>query len=264
MRRIVLFFVAIALGFNLMLPLGAALTTSGGVATYGSSVITASSTTVIFVYPDTAGTPGTAPAPGKPDNLYPALFTDWVALGIPIGAANNPQYETVDTSTVPPLSVDPLTGQPGASTSGMPIVTVGGVLVHSQVYYLEKVALISPVYYDEGAGNRYFKLRAGGTIIAGATMPLSDLGTTHDYFVIYTCVGMSGTIPGPGNTYYVFYGYHYRGSQAATHLLLNWIQTAGALASKTGSYYVYEWTDTNSDGIVNPSPTDTYTLVASG
>jgi len=253
LRRTVLLVVVVAVAVNLLLPLIGAVTipatVPGGISTYGSVVIIAPSTTVIFVYPDTTTV-------GKPAGMFAALFTDWVALGIPIGAADNAQYETVDTSTVAPLLVDavpPLTGQPGATN--MPIVTVGGVLVHSQVHYIETVSSVSPVYYDQDATNRYFKLRAGGSVLA--TMPLSNPGTANDYFALYTCTDASG------NQYYVFYGFHYRGSQAATHLLLNWIQT-GDLASKTGSYYVYSWADSNGDGIVNPSPPDTYTLVASG
>jgi hypothetical protein len=82
---------------------------------------------VIFVYPDTGGT--------KPTGTFAAMYTDWTAMGIPMGLATNGQYETLDTIIGSPIFMNTGTGQPGVS--GMTIVLVGGVLVNSVIHYLE-------------------------------------------------------------------------------------------------------------------------------
>jgi hypothetical protein len=66
-----------------------------------------------------------------------------------------------------------------------------------------------------------------------------------------------------GNQYFVFYGFGYKGSMAATYKMLEWVQN-GQLNTHTGQYEVWRWDDTNGDGIVNPSPTDTYTMQTTG
>jgi hypothetical protein len=215
--------------------------TTAGIDNFGSEVVNGSTNTVIFVYPDTSGP--------KPAGVGGALFTDWSAIGILIGLANNPQYSSLDTNTGSPLNVNTTTGQPGASN--MNIVTVGGPLVHSVVYWIE--GSLSPVYYSQGSGNQYFKDRNGTTLSTQAFSAPVD----RDYFVIYTMTDSSG------NQYFVFYGFRYRGSMAATYKMLEWVQN-GQLNMHTGQYEVWRWDDTNSDGIVNPSPTDTYTLQATG
>lgn len=215
--------------------------TAAGIDDFGAVVVNGSTNTVIFVYPDTSGS--------KPVGVGGALFTDWSAIGILIGLANNPQYSSLDTNTGSPLNVNTSTGQPGASNMG--IVTVGGPLVHSVVYWLE--GSLSPVYYSQGSGNQYFKARNGTTLVTQSfSAPVNS-----DYFVIYT-VTDSG-----GNQYFVFYGFRYRGSMAATYKMLEWVQN-GQLNMHTDQYEIWRWDDTNGDGIVNPSPIDTYTLQTTG
>jgi hypothetical protein len=212
-----------------------------GIDDFDTEVVNGSTNTVIFVYPDTSGP--------KPAGVGGALFTDWSAIGILIGLANNPQYSNLDTNTGSPLNMNTSTGQPG--TSNMGIVTVGGPLVHSVVYWLE--GSLSPVYYSQGSGNQYFKARNGTTLVTQSfSAPVNG-----DNFVIYTVTDSSG------NQYFVFYGFRYRGSMAATYKMLEWVQN-GQLNMHTDQYEVWRWDDTNSDGIVNPSPTDTYTLQTTG
>jgi hypothetical protein len=214
---------------------------AAGIDDFGTEVTNGSTNSVIFVYPDTTGP--------KPAGVTGALFTDWSAIGILIGLTNKSQFSSLDTNAGSPLNVNTSTGQPG--TSNMRIVTVGGPLVHSIVYWLE--GSLSPVYYSQGVGNQFFKARNGTTLV---TQPVSA-PTSTDHFVIYTIIDSSG------NQYFVFYGFRYRGSMAATYKMLEWVQN-DQLNMHTSQYEVWLWNDTNGDGIVNPSPTDTYTLQASG
>ncbi|OGD52930.1 hypothetical protein A3K80_03135 [Candidatus Bathyarchaeota archaeon RBG_13_38_9] len=215
--------------------------TAAGIDDFGAEVVNGSTNSVIFVYPDTSGP--------KPAGVVGALFTDWSAIGILIGLSNNAQYSSLDTNAGSPLMMNTSTGQPGASNMG--IVTVGGPIVHSVVHWLE--GSLSPVYFSQGSGNLYFKARNGTTLV---TQPVSTPASS-DHFVIYTVVDSSG------NKYFVFYGFGYRGSMAATYKMLEWVQN-GQLNMHTGQYEIWRWDDTNGDGIVNPSPTDTYTLQTIG
>lgn len=233
----------------LLLPNVLAITVLGGISSFNGAVILASSNSVIFVYPALT-------ISGKPPGMYLGSYTDWVGMGILIGLTPNPQYETLDTNTATPLLIDPTTGKPG--TTNMVIVVVSGVLVHSVIHWLERESAsggaISPVYYDQDATNRMFRLRTTGAVLVSQPLGAPN---SYDHFVIYTVVDSSG------NTYYVFFGFRWRGTTAASHKLLYYVQT-GTLISQTQGYQVHRWDDSNGDGITNPSPTDTYTLITSG
>ncbi|MEE9458766.1 MAG: hypothetical protein V3V84_03275, partial [Candidatus Bathyarchaeia archaeon] len=215
--------------------------TVAGIDDFGAKVVNGSTNSVIFVFPDTSGS--------KPAGVVGALFTDWSAIGMLIGLSNNSQYSSLDTNAGFPLLMNTSTGQPGASNMG--IVTVGGPIVHSVVHWLE--GSLSPVYFSQGSGNVYFKAR-NGTILV--TQPVST-PVSSDHFVIYTVVDSSG------NQYFVFYGFGYKGSMAATYKMLEWVQNS-QLNMHTDQYEIWRWDDTNGDGIVNPSPTDTYTMQTTG
>jgi lysophospholipase L1-like esterase len=218
------------------------------ISAFAANVMDAGAGEVIFAYAATSGL--------KPQGVSPALYTDWTSIGILVGLANSPQYESQDTDANNPLSVDPGTGRPRAT--GVTIVAVGGPLVHSVIHWLEKEGgsggAISPVYFDADGTNQYFRKRMDGTVLA--SQPYSA-PKTYDHFVIYTVVD------GAGNTYYVFVGFHYRGTMAAAHKMLQFAQQ-GEVGSQAVSYQVWRWDDTNGDGLVNSSPWDTYTLIASG
>ena len=216
---------------------------------YKDQVIEGSSHTVMFVYPDTKGP--------KPPGVVAALETDWAAMGILIGVTKSQQYSTRDTQNSAPLYVDPSTGKPGASNTV--IVAVGGPDVNSCVSYLEYGIKRSPVFYlaysDQSGIHQAIVRRTDNKILSDqlTSVPV----TSQDYFVIYTAADDSG------NTYYVFWGIRWTGSLASSYKLLELVQN-GQLSSQTGSYQVWEWQDTNVDGMVNEVGTDTYTLIASG
>jgi hypothetical protein len=203
----------------------------------------------MFVYPDTKGP--------KPPGVVAALETDWAAMGILIGVTKSQQYSTRDTQNSAPLYVDPSTGKPGASNTV--IVAVGGPDVNSCVSYLEYGIKRSPVFYlaysDQSGIHQAIVRRTDNKILVDqlTSVPV----TSQDYFVIYTAADDSG------NTYYVFWGIRWTGSLASSYKLLELVQN-GQLSSQTGSSQVWEWKDTNVDGMVNEVGTDTYTLIASG
>jgi hypothetical protein len=269
LKRIVVPIIAVALIAAMALPTAWPTTVTGGIATFDVAVLSATTNTVIFVYPTAQTTlPLNLKTPGPP-TVYNALYTDWTAMGILIGRTTNPQYETIDTNTGAPIFVAVATGRPSPTPAGA-IVPVAGPLVNDVVHYVEYVGLVSPVYYSEDSSTaltglpancvtsgavRCFKNRS--TPGADIVSKLRSASYSPDYFVIYT------TLDASGNKYYIFYGFGYLGTLAATHQALKWIQD-GTLSSQTQGWQVWSWTDTNGDGMVNPSPTDTYAFVAAG
>jgi hypothetical protein len=208
-------------------------------------MVNADANTVIFIFPDTASSP-------KPDGLFGAAFSDWTAIGILIGMALNTQYETFDTNTASPVFIDTGTGQP--DPSGQPkMVTTGGPLVHSVVYWLEQTDALAPVFYSEDASTQYFNLRADGVL---ASQLKSISVTSQDYFVIYCVYDLDG------NSYCVFYGFRWSGTLAAAHWIL-YQKQLGNLPSLTNSYMVGKWVD-DGDGVVESPAADTYTVEDSG
>jgi hypothetical protein len=223
--------------------------TFNSIDSFSSDVVNAPQNSVIYVYPDTSGT--------KPVATFPASYTDWTAMGIPIGVAQNGQYETLDTVTGSPISINPVTGQPGVNHKV--IVVVGGVLVNSIIHYVEVNstyggAQISPVYFQATGTDYEFIVRSTGIPCTGCTQS-KTAPNSQDLFVIYT------VIDGNGNTYYVLEGMHWRGTLAAAYKLLALVQS-GSLSSQTFSYEVWRWTDSNGNGI--PDSGDTYTQIDSG
>ena len=221
-------------------------TVTGGIGGCTSSMVNADANAVIFIFPDTASSP-------KPSGVMGAAFSDWTAIGILIGMALNTQYETFDTNTGTPVFINTGTGQP--DPSGQPkMVTTGGPLVHSVVYWLEQTDALTPVFYSEDTTTQYFKLRADDTILANQLK--STAVTSEDRFVIYCVHDLAG------NSYCVFYGFRWSGTLAAAHWIL-YQKQLGNLPSLTNSYSVIKWVD-DGDGVVESPAADLYQVLASG
>ena len=244
MRGCPLLLVGLGLLAVLIAPsIASAVTTPGGISSYYAAVIRAPTRTVIFVYPAISGP--------KPLGVSGATYFDRIAIGTLIGLEIDRQYQTQDTNSGSPLFINTATGQPG--TTNTPIVAVGRPTIHAVVYWLEKKSMISPVYYAEDGFRYYFRKRIDGSTIISQ----SKTALFYDHFVIYTVTDSAG------NTYYVFYGFSFKGSSAATKLLKYWVQE-GQLGSRTSSYEVWKWVDTNRNFRVDPPGVDTYTQIASG
>lgn len=232
----------------IVLPAAQSTTVLAGISSIQSQVLTASTNTAIFIYPDTAA--------GAPRcTVLAASYSDWVSGGILVGLTSNAQYETKDDNTGSPLSV---TGTPNCApgTSNTPLLPVGGPFVNNIVHYYEQVAHTTPVYFSSDGVNDYFLARSNNAILV--SLPVGQIGGSTDYFVIQTFTDASG------NTIYMFYGFAFKGTSASTHELLYQSQQ-GTLGTNTNSFQVWKWQDTNGDGIVNgPASGDTYTLITSG
>jgi hypothetical protein len=97
----------------------------------------------------------------------------------------------------------------------------------------------------------------GGTIrnrVTGTdvvTIPAKSLSATHDYLIFQLTVE-----PTSGTLCFSSYGLQSEGTAAAALYFQNTFFPA--LSTKTGTWYIYEWTD--SDGTPGPSATDTFTF----
>ena len=220
---------------------------AGGMSSMNAVVFAAPSNSVVFVFPDSTG--------GSPrcTSLYDAAYGDWIAGGILLGKTSNLQTETLDDNAD---YVNTIGTNCAPKTTNTVYVLMGGPNVNNLVYNNELASSrITPVYFASDDANVYFKKTSDNSNIV--TFAKSSLGGATDYFVIEIVADASG------NSFFIFYGFTSKGSNAAAELVLSWIQ-GGILGSQTDSYYVYRWQDTNGDGIVNLPPTDTYTLITSG
>jgi uncharacterized lipoprotein NlpE involved in copper resistance len=151
-----------------------------------------------------------------------------------------------DSGVIDPSSGRPLTGVGDMFVSG------GGSYGQQAVGYMDTLGA-TPVYLhaelppDGGAGMAWFTERSSGTNIV--TTSTSDLTAHHDYFLLELSVEpMSGTLCffgigmyAPGTLAAAYYG----STQVLPHA-----------SSYTQAYYVYEWTDTNMNGM--PDSGDTF------
>jgi len=84
-----------------------------------------------------------------------------------------------------------------------------------------------------------------GTIIKTA---LSALTAHHDYFLIYAAAE-----PTSGTLVFSVYGLYGPGTSAGAYYFKN--NMATNLSGQSKQYFVFEWTDTNNDGIANNGDT---------
>jgi hypothetical protein len=139
------------------------------------------------------------------------------------------------------------------ATNGEPLLTGpvlcvgGGSFFQRSIDWLEtnRVAHV----FDTGTATQYrLTARDGGVIAMG---PLASLGPTRDVFVLQLVRAPSGAVVLNSG------GYFAEGTVAGAWYFQNVLLPMRA--SLTSPWYVYEWTDGNSNG---PDLTDTFTRVA--
>jgi hypothetical protein len=148
---------------------------------------------------------------------------------------------------------DPATGRPNTGV-GNTFITGGGGYGHVGVAYLDMMALtpLFPSVINNGTEYQVIK-RATGT--AALDVPYSSLTASHDYFWVDLVVEpQSGTLVVSG------VGTLAPGTVAAGYYLSATI--IPNLATYTNSWYLFEWTDMNSDS--TPNAGDTFTQIATG
>ena len=173
-----------------------------------------------------------------------------VALGGAMDAGCTPKVVVRQILQSAPGTIDdagrPLLG-PGDT-----YVAAGGGFGQKAVAYVTS-AKDAPVYVTSDNTSISFVRSSDNGVIVQAQN--STLTASHDYFVSYTAVE-----PQSGTLVFTVYGFYSPGTAAGAFWFQN--QVMANVASFTKSFYVYEWTDTNTDG--QPDAGDTFTLLGSG
>lgn len=190
---------------------------------------------------------------GKPLGCPSAMVTDWLASAY-VHEKLESCSEGYDTDS---LFVDQITGKP-VGVPGTGIVTFGGPVVNPVVKYSEDPGTVAgdraPVKYHGESGNCIFREKDGSDI-PGASLPVSEVNTGKDMFVIelFQDVG--------GRNILIIYGFGWQGTYAAGKYFDQIVYPDQE--SYICHYIIGKWEDTNGDGFVNaPNDGDTYTLIA--
>ena len=135
-------------------------------------------------------------------------------------------------------SMDPSNGRPLLGP-GNTYVASGGGFGQKAVWYMNG-AKNAPVYaIDDSVQIAFVRTSDNGTIVQ---TPLSALTAHHDYFLIYVAPE-----PVSGTLVFAVYGLYGPGTAAGAYYFKN--NMATSISSQSKQYYVFEWTDTNNDGL---------------
>jgi hypothetical protein len=142
-------------------------------------------------------------------------------------------------------SMDPQNGRPTLGP-GNTYVASGGGFGQKAVWYMNG-AKNAPVYaIDDSVQIAFVRTSDNGTIVQ---TPLAALTAHHDYFLIYVAPE-----PVSGTLVFAVYGLYGPGTVAGAYYWKT--NMASSISAQTKQYYVFEWTDTNNDGV--PGSGDTY------
>ncbi len=201
--------------------------------TINSEVIQGDKNTVYMIFPSNE-------ILNKPENVSGALESDWTALGFLYGACDNLQYIVTDTNQT---IINTVTGEPIITDSI--IVIFGGPLISAPGHYYQKYTM-TPVYWTgDGVTHRFWRT-SDDTQLADLLYSKVFSGS-EDMFVIQTF-----TDDDNGNSVYLLYGFGWKGTFAAgiyfKDVILSDLKSNPDLY--TNSYYIYKWTDENSNKFV--------------
>lgn len=141
-------------------------------------------------------------------------------------------------------SMDPSSGRPELGP-GNTYIAAGGSFGQKAVAYMNG-ARNAPVYtMDDGQNVSFIRTADNSTIIKAA---ITTLTTHHDYFLVYAAAE-----PVSGTLVFAVYGLYPAGTAAGAVWLKS--QTVSSLSNH---YYVFQWDDTNNNGMADPPGTDTY------
>ena len=210
-------------------------------STLSSDLLNAPANSVYFIFPDSNS------AHPKPSGVGYAQVTDWTALGFVYGSLTKmPQVIALDTNSA---YIDQSTGAPKVSNGT--IVLFGGPLVNEAVHYYE-VNGIAPLHWGLvggwTSGTEYYYNQ---TEQAVASLPISAIVSNQDMGLIEAFMDQNG------NTVIIFSGFGWKG----TFFSGVYFKTVliSQLSTMPDSWYIYSWTDSNSNGFpevteVNPTP----------
>jgi hypothetical protein len=146
-----------------------------------------------------------------------------------------PALRTVSQSTTD--LINPATGQP-VGGGGEILLLAGGAFGHKHVGYLEAKG-IAPIYSKQADGNM-LEFRESGSNNVVMSTPFASVTSSHDFFVI-----QMARDPKSGTASVLAYGFFEPGTKAAGWYFAN--ELMPKLSTFTASWYVFEWTDQNSD-----------------
>jgi hypothetical protein len=183
--------------------------------------------------------------PFSPDNTAGSV------LGTALMSGCTPGVTVRTTSQDSGIAQDPASGRP-LTGPGDTLVAGGGFFGQASVLYMEKNALVG-VYAGSDATSSWIRSsQTNANIVSTATAALT---TQHDYFVVEV-----GVEPVSGTLCLYGYGLMAPGTTAASYYFQNYV--IGNRPMFPNAWYVYEWTDTDNDGV--PSSGDTFSPIANG
>jgi len=215
-----------------------------GLDSSASRIIEAPANTVLMIHPDINTANPKPPGVGYPDSTSSALYQ--LAMGIILGMQANTEQETIDTN---PQFFDTATGAPILSNSNF--VFMSPPTVEAQMAYYES-RRVAPVYLSGNETSLYWVSVNGQVVIQETVTPRSALTSPTDVFLLEAFTD-SGS-----NYIFAGYGLTARGSIAAAVFYKKIYQE---LSGYNRPWYMYRWTDTNRNGIVDSS--DEYAPVVS-
>jgi hypothetical protein len=212
--------------FNFIIPISSA----------GTDVVNAPAGSVIYVLPDWQSGSGHT----KPSDVQPAALSDFTALGFMFGASDNTQIMALDTNST---YFDPATGAPKVSNSVL--VVFAGPIVNGVVNYYEDTGM-SPLhftYITVGGVPTYAFYDWQGNLAASMPVSAGQAGTSDIFLVEYFKDANN-------NNVFIIYGFAWKGTYIGgvffkTYILPN-------IAGFTHGWYIYQWNDTNGNGLPDP------------
>ena len=181
---------------------------------------------------------------------YTADNTAGAAIGTGL-AACTPAVTVTQVNQSDGGIVDPVTGRPITGVGNM-FVTGGGGFGQLGDHYLDSQALTRLYVTADGVTEQIVDRTTGMNLVDEVD---TDLTLHHDFFYVQLTVEpISGTLCFMG-VGMLQYGTAAAGYYVGAVMIPN-------LPSYTDAWYVYEWTDTNNDGIANDG--DTFTMTNSG
>ena len=210
-------------------------------STLSSHLLNAPANSVYFIFPDSNT------AHKKPTGVGYASVTDWTALGFVYGSLTYmPQTIALDTDS---SVIDQSTGAP--KVSNKTIVLFGGPLVNEAVHYYEANG-IAPLHWGLvggwTSGTEYYYNQTGQAV---ASLPILAILSNQDMGLIEAFMDQNG------NTVIIFSGFGWKGTFFSGVYFRTVLMSQ--LSTMTDSWYIYSWTDSNSNGFpevteVNPTP----------
>jgi hypothetical protein len=192
---------------------------------------------VVYVLPDWQSNNGHV----KPSGVGTAALSDFTALGFMFGASTNTQIMALDTNST---YFDPETGAPKMSNSVL--VVFAGRAVNGVVHYYEMTEMTSPIYADYamiGGVESYAYFDRQGSVVASLPVSAGQAGTSDMFLVEYFKDANN-------NKVFIIYGFAWKGTYIGgvffkTNILPN-------IVSFTHGWYIYQWNDTNGNGLPDP------------